>query len=57
MGTEILSQISEDTGLNNWTVSSNYDYVKIITFCNMNKISYHIKKVLLLKKLSNHSNI
>lgn len=57
MGTEILSQISEDTGLNNCTVSSNYDYVKVITFCNMNKISYHIKKVLLLKKLSNHSNI
>ena len=24
---EILSQISEDTGLNNWTVSSYYDYV------------------------------
>ena len=25
--TEILSQISEETGLNNWTVSSYYDYV------------------------------
>lgn len=33
--TEILSQISEDTGLNNWTVSSYYDYVNAdLSFSN-----------------------
>lgn len=33
--TEILSQISEDTGLNNWTVSSYYDYVNVdLSFSN-----------------------
>ena len=33
--TEILSQISEETGLNNWTVSSYYDYVNTtLSFSN-----------------------